>query len=97
MPYFSHGYSRFVFLLLALFIASVLAGIGYSSHQERAAQLAFQLQRAQGSALAVEDQISQTFQLIENLVQTLPELSDVPLHQVQSPAQQHDLSSLPEN
>ena len=94
MPYFSHGYSRFVFLLLALFIASVLAGIGYSSHQERAAQLAFQLQRAQGSALAVEDQISQTFQLIENLLQTLPELSDVPLHQVQSPAQQHDLARL---
>ncbi|MGI9151126.1 MAG: ATP-binding protein [Limnohabitans sp.] len=94
MPYFSHGYSRFVFLLLALFIASVLAGIGYSSHQERAAQLAFQLQRAQGSALAVEDQISQTFQLIENLVQTLPELSDVPLHQVQTPAHTQDLTRL---
>ncbi len=94
MPYFSQGYSRFVFLLLALFIASVLAGIGYSSHQERAAQLAFQLQRAQGSALAVEDQISQTFQLIENLVLTLPELSDVPLHQVQSKAHTQDLTRL---
>lgn len=90
MPYFSQGYSRFVFLLLGLFVASVLAGIGYSSHQERTAQLAFQLQRAQGSALAVEDKISQTFQLIENLILTLPELADAPLHQ----AQAHDLTRL---
>ena len=84
MPYFSHGYSRFVFFLLGLFVASVLAGIGYSSHQERTSQLAVQLQRAQGSALAVEDQLSQTFQLIENLMLTLPELADAPLHQAQA-------------
>ncbi len=72
----SQGYSRFAYIFLALFILSVLGGVGYSAHQERAVQLELQLQRAQGSALVLEDQITQTFQLIENMVLTLPELSD---------------------
>jgi signal transduction histidine kinase len=75
----SQGYSRFAYIFLTLFILSVLGGVGYSAHQERAVQLALQLQRAQGSALVLEDQITQTFQLIENMVLTLPELSDTTL------------------
>lgn len=69
------GYSRFVYLFLGLFVLSVLGGVGYSALQERAVQLELQLQRAQGNALVLEDQITQTFQLIENMVSTLPELS----------------------
>jgi signal transduction histidine kinase len=75
----SQGYSRFAYIFLTLFILSVLGGVGYSAYQERAVQLALQLQRAQGSALVLEDQITQTFQLIENMVLTLPELSDTTL------------------
>ena len=75
----SQGYSRFAYIFLSLFILSVLCGVGYSAHQGRAAQLAFQLQRAQENALVLEDQITQTFQLIENMVLTLPELSDTTL------------------
>jgi signal transduction histidine kinase/CheY-like chemotaxis protein len=75
----SQGYSRFAYFFLALFILSVLGGVGYSAHQERALQLELQLQRAQGSALVLEDQITQTFQLIENMVLTLQELSDTTL------------------
>ena len=85
MSYFNRGYSRFAYIFLVLFVLSVIGGVGYSSHQERLAQLAFQLQRAQGSAQVVEDQITQTFQLIENMVLTLPELSDTNLAQ-SSPA-----------
>jgi signal transduction histidine kinase len=73
------GYSRLAYVFLAMFIASVLFGVGYSSYQERQTQLAFQLQRAQSSALVVEDQITQTFQLVETMFLTLPELSDGPL------------------
>jgi signal transduction histidine kinase len=75
----SQGYSRFAYIFLTLFILSVLGGVGYSAHQERTVQLALQLQRAQASALVLEDQITQTFQLIENMVLTLPELSDTTL------------------
>lgn len=75
----SQGYSRFAYIFLTLFILSVLGGVGYSAHQERVVQLELQLQRAQGSALVLEDQITQTFQLIENMVLTLPELSDTTL------------------
>jgi signal transduction histidine kinase/ActR/RegA family two-component response regulator len=75
----SQGYSRFAYIFLALFVSSVLGGVGYSAHQERKVQLELQLQRAQGSALVLEDQITQTFQLIENMVLTLPELSDTAL------------------
>ena len=73
------GYSRFVSVFLALFVLLVILGIAYSGHREKAAQLAFQTQRIEGSVMVVEDQITQTFQLIENLVQTLPDLADVPL------------------
>ena len=73
------GYSRFVYLFLGLFVLSVLGGVGYSALQERTVQLELQLQRAQGSALVLEDQITQTFQLIENMVSTLPELSGTAL------------------
>lgn len=70
------GYSRFAYIFLTLFILSVLGGVGYSAHKERTSQLELHLQRAQGSALIIEDQITQTFQLIENMVLTLPELSN---------------------
>lgn len=72
------GSSRFVYLFLGLFVLSVLGGVGYTALQERAVQLELQLQRAQGNALVLEDQITQTFQLIENMVSTLPELSGIP-------------------
>jgi signal transduction histidine kinase/CheY-like chemotaxis protein len=75
----SRGYSRFVYLYLGLFFLSVLGVVGYSAHLERSVQLSFQLQRAQANALVLEDQITQTFQLIENMVLTLPELSDTAL------------------
>lgn len=86
----NRGYSRFAYVFLGLFIASVLAGVGYSAHQERETQLAFQLQRAQGNALVVEDQISQTFQLVETMFLTLPQLSDTPL----SKANDSDIADL---
>ena len=75
----SRGYSRFVYLYLGLFFLSVIGGVGYSSYLERTVQLSFQLQRAQANALVLEDQITQTFQLIENMVLSLPELSDAGL------------------
>ncbi len=79
MIQFSRGYSRFVYLYLGLFFLSVLGGVGYSAHLDRSVQLSNQLQRAQANALVLEDQITQTFQLIENMVLTLPELSDTAL------------------
>lgn len=82
----SQGYSRFVYLYLGLFFLSVLGGVGYSAHLERSVQLSFQLQRAQANALVLEDQITQTFQLIENMVLTLPELSDTALSQAKPAA-----------
>ena len=86
----SHGYSRLAYVFLVLFISSVLGGVVYSAHQERETQLGFQLQRAQGSALVVEDQISQTFQLLESMCLTLPQMSDTPL----SEAKPTDLTDL---
>lgn len=79
----SSGYSRFAYVFLALFIASVFGGVGYSAYQERETQLSFQLQRAQASALVAEDQITQTFQLVETML-TLPELSEASLAQTKS-------------
>ena len=84
MTSFSQGYSRFAYGFLVLFVICVLAGVGYSAHRERTAQLVFQLQRAQGSVLVVEDQMTQTFQLIENMMLTLPDLLDDPLPQAKS-------------
>lgn len=76
------SYSRLTYVFLAMFIVSVLFGVGYSSYQERNTQLAFQLQRAQSGALVVEDQITQTFQLVETMFLTLPELTEVPLSKI---------------
>lgn len=76
------SYSRLTYVFLAMFIVSVLFGVGYSSYQERNTQLAFQLQRAQSGALVVEDQITQTFQLVETMFLTLPELTEAPLSKV---------------
>jgi signal transduction histidine kinase len=80
MLQFRRGYSRLAYVFLTMFIASVLVGVGYSSYRERQAQLSFQLQFAQSSALVVEDQITQTFQLVETMFLTLPELFDSPLY-----------------
>lgn len=79
MSHLNQGYFRSTYLFIGLFVVSILGGVGYSSFQEREAQLAFQLQRMQWNASVVEDQITQTFQLIENTVLTLPELTDTPL------------------
>ncbi len=79
IAYRNNSYSRFAYVFLTLFVVSVLGGVGYSGYQDRQAQLDFQLQRAQGSALVIEDQISQTFQLVESMFLTLPQLSDGPL------------------
>lgn len=83
MLHLNRGYSRFAYVFLVLFIASVFGGIGYSAYKEREAQLSFQMQRAQSSALVLEDQITQTFQLVETMFLTLPELSDAPLRTTQ--------------
>lgn len=81
MSSLKRDYSRFAYAFLALFALLALLGMAYSAHREKAAQLAFQTQRIEGSVMVVEDQITQTLQLIENLVRTLPDLSDVPLTQ----------------
>lgn len=79
MSHSNRGYFRSTYLFIGLFVVSILGGVGYSGFQEREAQLAFQLQRMQWNASVVEDQMTQTFQLIENTVLTLPELSETPL------------------
>ena len=80
----NQGYTRFAYAFLALFALLVVVGLRYSEDRERFAQLAFQAQRAQSNVQAVEDQITQAFQLIENIALTLPELSEVPLAQAKS-------------
>lgn len=84
MTYFFQGSSRYAYSLLGIFIFCVIFGVGYSAYRERQTQLTFQLHRAQGSALVVEDQLTQTFQLIESMALTLPELSDKPMDKTRS-------------
>ena len=70
-------YRSFALLLLALFVASVLSAVAYVTYKDRETRLQAALSRARGNALVFEDQITQTFQLIENTVRTLPELGVV--------------------
>ncbi len=84
MSYFFQGSSRYAYSLLGIFIFCVIFGVGYSAYRERQTQLAFQLHRVQGSALVVEDQLTQTFQLIESMALTLPELSEKPIDKTRS-------------
>lgn len=70
-------YRRFALLLLVLFAVSVLGAVAYVTYEERETQLQAALARARGNALVFEDQITQTLQLIENTVRTLPELGVV--------------------
>ena len=71
------SYRSFALLLLVLFAASILAAVAYVTYEDRATQLQAALARARGNALVFEDQITQTLQLIENTVRTLPELGVV--------------------
>jgi PAS domain S-box-containing protein len=73
------GYSLLAYGFLGLFVLAVLGAVVTTAYRDRASQLELQLQRAKGNALIFEDQISQTLQLIENTVRTLPEVSDLAL------------------
>ncbi|PUE28314.1 hypothetical protein B9Z39_06005 [Limnohabitans sp. JirII-29] len=84
------AYSRLAYGFLALFMVVVLTGVSYLSHKDRESQLAFELQRAQSNALVMEDQATQTLQLIENMIRALPELSGTPLNK----ASPQELNSL---
>ena len=73
------GHSLLAYGFLGLFVLAVLGAVVTTAYRDRASQLELQLQRAKGNALIFEDQISQTLQLIENTVRTLPEVSDLAL------------------
>jgi hypothetical protein len=68
------SYRSFALSLLALFALAVMGAAGYAAYQDRQGLLDQALQRAQGNALVFEDQITQTLQLVDNTVRTLPDL-----------------------
>jgi PAS domain S-box-containing protein len=86
------SYSLLAYVFLALFVLSVIGATGYSITRDRAALEDMHTQRATGNAQVFEDQISQTLQLIDNMIGTLPETSDVPLSQSE-PEELHRLLS----
>lgn len=70
--------NRFVVLghvFLALFVLAVVVSVSLTLYQDRQTLLALQVQRAKANALVFEDQISQTFQAIENTVRSIPEFT----------------------
>ncbi|WNO05283.1 sensor histidine kinase [Rhodoferax mekongensis] len=70
--------NRFVVLghvFLALFVLAVAVSVSLTLYQDRQTLLALQVQRAKANALVFEDQISQTFQAIENTVRSIPEFT----------------------
>ena len=69
------------YALLALFVLSVISAVSYTIVRDRAALLEMHSVRGAGNAQIFEDQISQTLQLIENMISTLPEVYDRPLNQ----------------
>jgi signal transduction histidine kinase/ActR/RegA family two-component response regulator len=78
------SYKRFILGTLILFIGVVVLGVSYSAWRDRVVLQQFNLQRAQGGVMMLEDQLTQTLQLVENTLRTLPELSDKPLSQASS-------------
>ena len=75
------GYSGLAYVFLGLFVLSVVSAVSYSIVRDRAALTEMHAQRAKGNAQVFEDQISQTLQLIENMIRTLPEAADGALSQ----------------
>ena len=73
------AYSTFANGFMALFMVAVLGAVGYALWQDRENRLELQLQRAKGNALIFEDQVSQTLQLIENTIRTLPDAAGADL------------------
>lgn len=70
--------NRFVVLghvFLTLFVLAVVVSVSLTLYQDRQTLLALQVQRAKANALVFEDQISQTFQAIENTVRSIPEFT----------------------
>ena len=84
------SYTRFVLGTLLIFILVVGLGVSYSAYRDRAVVQQIHLQRAQGGVMMMEDQLTQTLQLVENTLRTLPELSGQPLGSAPS----HELSVL---
>jgi PAS domain S-box-containing protein len=77
----SSAYSSFAYGLLAIFVLTVLLATGLSAKKDFDNEIEINLKRAQDTALIYEDQVAQTFQLIENVVRTLHYSSDKPLNQ----------------
>ena len=83
-------YTRFVLGTLFVFMVVLGFGVSYWAYRDRAVVQHIHLQRAQNGVLMMEDQLTQTMQLVENTLRTLPELSGQPL----STAPSKDLSML---
>lgn len=75
----SNAYSSFAYALLFIFALTVLLATGLSAKKDFDNEIEINIKRAQDTALIYEDQVSQTFQLIENVVRTLQFSSDTPL------------------
>ena len=88
------SYSLLSYVFLTLFVLSVVSAVSYSIMRDREALIAMHAQRAVGNAQVFEDQISQTLQLIENTLRTLPEASETSLLQGKSADLQRLLSRL---
>ncbi|MEN9384063.1 MAG: hypothetical protein RL323_1206 [Pseudomonadota bacterium] len=69
----SRALSRLAYVFMGLFALAVCLGAAYSSWRERAAILDTQLQRAQASALVMEEEITLTLKLFENTLRALAE------------------------
>ena len=88
------AYSSFANGFMALFMVAVLGAVSYALWQDRENRLELQLQRAKGNALIFEDQVSQTLQLIENTIRTLPEAADADLAHMPVPELERSLKGL---
>ncbi len=77
LPNFS--FSQLAQTFLWLFAAAVLAAVGYVVSQDYSYRLQTQSERTNVSAVMFEDLSTQTLQLVENTIRTLPSLQRFPL------------------
>jgi signal transduction histidine kinase/ActR/RegA family two-component response regulator len=80
-PEQSSAYSTFAYGLLALFIMAISLAVILSAKKDFDSEFEGNIKRAQDTALIYEDQVGQTFQLIENVARTLQFSTDRSLNQ----------------
>ena len=70
-PEQSSAYSSFAYGLLAFSVLAIFLAMGLSAKKDFDNEFNVNIKRAQDTALIYEDQVGQTFQLIENVTRTL--------------------------